>query len=86
MVADHLIRCRPATGRDAARRRLSPDAAARRRPPHRRRPRRAGDGPPRAEVGFEIWVLDDRKQYITPERFPSATRRMVGDVGRLWPS
>jgi xanthine dehydrogenase accessory factor len=34
-----------------------------------------------AEVGFEIWVLDDRKQYVTPERFPSAIRRMVGDVG-----
>jgi xanthine dehydrogenase accessory factor len=34
-----------------------------------------------AEVGFEIWVLDDRKQYVTPERFPSATRRMVGDIG-----
>jgi xanthine dehydrogenase accessory factor len=34
-----------------------------------------------AEVGFEIWVLDDRKQYVTPERFPSAARRMVGDIG-----
>ena len=34
-----------------------------------------------ADVGFEIWVLDDRKQYVTPERFPSATRRMVGDIG-----
>ena len=34
-----------------------------------------------AEVGFEIWVLDDRKQYVTPERFPSATRRMVGEIG-----
>ena len=34
-----------------------------------------------AEVGFEIWVLDDREQYVTPERFPSASRRIVGDVG-----
>ncbi len=34
-----------------------------------------------AEVGFEVWVLDDREQYVTPERFPSATRRMVGDIG-----
>ena len=34
-----------------------------------------------AECGFEIWVLDDREQYVTPERFPSAGRRIVGDVG-----
>ncbi len=34
-----------------------------------------------AEVGFGIWVLDDRAQYITPDRFPSATRRLVGDIG-----
>ena len=34
-----------------------------------------------ADVGFEIWVLDDREQYVTPERFPSASRRIVGDVG-----
>ena len=34
-----------------------------------------------AEVGFEIWVLDDRKQYVTPERFPPAARRIVGHIG-----
>ncbi len=34
-----------------------------------------------AEVGFAIWVLDDREQYVTPERFPTASRRIVGDVG-----
>ena len=34
-----------------------------------------------AEVGFAIWVLDDREQYVTPERFPTASRRLVGDVG-----
>ena len=34
-----------------------------------------------AEVGFEIWVLDDRERYVSPERFPSATRRLVGDIG-----
>ncbi|HVS37153.1 MAG TPA: XdhC family protein [Gemmataceae bacterium] len=34
-----------------------------------------------AEVGFEIWVLDDREQYITPERFPAASRRLAGEIG-----
>jgi xanthine dehydrogenase accessory factor len=34
-----------------------------------------------SEVGFDVWVLDDREQYVTPERFPSASRRIVGDVG-----
>ena len=34
-----------------------------------------------AEVGFDVWVLDDREQYVTPERFPAASRRIVGDVG-----
>ena len=34
-----------------------------------------------AEVGFELWVLDDREQFVTPERFPTANRRIVGEVG-----
>jgi len=34
-----------------------------------------------AEVGFEIWVLDDREKFAGPERFPTASRRLVGDIG-----
>ncbi|HEY7328345.1 MAG TPA: XdhC family protein [Gemmataceae bacterium] len=34
-----------------------------------------------AEVDFEVWVLDDRASYASPERFPSAQRRLVGDIG-----
>ncbi len=34
-----------------------------------------------AEVDFEVWVLDDRAAYVDRERFPLATRRIVGDVG-----
>lgn len=34
-----------------------------------------------AEVEFEVWVLDDRAACATPERFPSAARRIVGDIG-----
>jgi xanthine dehydrogenase accessory factor len=34
-----------------------------------------------AEVDFEVWVLDDRASYASQERFPSAQRRFVGDIG-----
>jgi xanthine dehydrogenase accessory factor len=34
-----------------------------------------------AQVDFDIWVLDDRDRYVSPERFPTASRRLVGDIG-----
>jgi xanthine dehydrogenase accessory factor len=34
-----------------------------------------------AQTDFEIWVLDDRDAYASPERFPTASRRLVGDIG-----
>lgn len=34
-----------------------------------------------AEVDFNIWVIDDRERYASRERFPSADRLMVGDIG-----
>jgi xanthine dehydrogenase accessory factor len=34
-----------------------------------------------AEVDFEVWVLDDRTAYASRERFPSAQRLLVGDIG-----
>jgi xanthine dehydrogenase accessory factor len=34
-----------------------------------------------SEVGFDVWVLDDREKYASPERFPTAGRRIVGDIG-----
>lgn len=34
-----------------------------------------------ADVGFDIWVLDDRDKFVSPERFPTAGRRLVGDIG-----
>ncbi|HWY85211.1 MAG TPA: XdhC family protein, partial [Gemmataceae bacterium] len=36
-----------------------------------------------ADVDFDIWVLDDRETYASPERFPTARRRLVGDIGKL---
>jgi xanthine dehydrogenase accessory factor len=35
-----------------------------------------------SQVDFDIWVLDDRDKYVSPERFPTAHRRFVGDIGR----
>ena len=34
-----------------------------------------------SDVGFDVWVLDDREKYASPERFPTASRRLVGDIG-----
>jgi xanthine dehydrogenase accessory factor len=34
-----------------------------------------------AAVDFEPWVLDDRERYASAERFPEATRRIVGPIG-----
>jgi xanthine dehydrogenase accessory factor len=33
-----------------------------------------------AEVGFDIWVADDREEYCSPARFPMAKRLIVGPV------
>ncbi|HLW68083.1 MAG TPA: XdhC family protein [Gemmataceae bacterium] len=34
-----------------------------------------------AEVDFDIWAIDDREKYANKERFPSASRLVVGDIG-----
>jgi xanthine dehydrogenase accessory factor len=33
------------------------------------------------EVDFNVWVIDDRASYANPERFPSAQRLIVGEIG-----
>ena len=35
-----------------------------------------------ASVDFDIWILDDRGTFASVERFPMASRRLVGDVGQ----
>lgn len=35
-----------------------------------------------AEVDFDIWVLDDRDAYANRERFPTALKHFVGDIGQ----
>jgi xanthine dehydrogenase accessory factor len=34
-----------------------------------------------AEVDFDVWVIDDRERYASRERFPTASRRLIGDIG-----
>ncbi|HXG12238.1 MAG TPA: XdhC/CoxI family protein [Gemmataceae bacterium] len=34
-----------------------------------------------ATVDFDVWVLDDRERYANRERFPTAQRLIVGDIG-----
>jgi xanthine dehydrogenase accessory factor len=34
-----------------------------------------------ADVEFDVWVLDDRSKFASRERFPTANRLIVGDIG-----
>ncbi len=38
-----------------------------------------------ADADFDIWVVDDRAQYANPERFPSASRFIVGPMDEVLP-
>ncbi|WZO97029.1 XdhC family protein [Isosphaeraceae bacterium EP7] len=33
-----------------------------------------------ARADFDVWVVDDRRQYANPERFPTAERCLVGPI------
>ncbi|RIK73436.1 MAG: hypothetical protein DCC68_24940 [Planctomycetota bacterium] len=34
-----------------------------------------------ADLDFDVWVVDDRAEYVSEERFPRAERRILGPVG-----
>jgi xanthine dehydrogenase accessory factor len=34
------------------------------------------------ELDFDVWVLDDREAFANRQRFPSASRHLVGDIGQ----
>jgi xanthine dehydrogenase accessory factor len=36
-----------------------------------------------SRVEFDVWALDDRETYVSPNRFPTAKRLIVGDIGRM---
>lgn len=35
-----------------------------------------------SELDFDVWVLDDREEYVAAERFPRAQRRIYGPIDR----
>ena len=39
-----------------------------------------------AQADFDVWVVDDRKQYANPERFPTAQRIIVGPLDEVLPA
>lgn len=39
-----------------------------------------------AELDFLVWIIDDREEYITPQRFPLAERRIAGRIAEVLPS
>ncbi len=36
-----------------------------------------------ARVDFDVTILDDRPEFVTPERFPTARRRIVGPIATV---
>jgi len=39
-----------------------------------------------ADLEFDVWVVDDRAEYVTEARFPTAERRIAGIIGEVLPS
>jgi xanthine dehydrogenase accessory factor len=39
-----------------------------------------------AQADFDVWIVDDRRQYANPERFPEAQRILVGPFDEVLPS
>jgi xanthine dehydrogenase accessory factor len=38
-----------------------------------------------AELEFDVWVVDDRQEYVSEARFPRAERRIAGDINKVLP-
>ncbi len=39
-----------------------------------------------AELDFDVWVVDDREEYVSEERFPTAERRIHGSIDHVLPN
>ncbi|MBI3837077.1 MAG: XdhC family protein [Planctomycetia bacterium] len=39
-----------------------------------------------AELDFDVWVIDDRQEYVTEARFPRAQRRIAGSMTEVLPN
>jgi xanthine dehydrogenase accessory factor len=38
-----------------------------------------------ADLEFDVWIVDDRAEFASPERFPRAERRVSGPIDRVLP-
>ncbi len=38
-----------------------------------------------ADLDFDVWVVDDRAEFVTAERFPNAERRIAGNMADVLP-
>ncbi len=36
-----------------------------------------------ADLDFDVWVVDDRQEYVSQQRFPRAQRRISGDIDEV---
>jgi len=39
-----------------------------------------------ADLDFDVWVVDDRQEYVSPSRFPRAERRIAGQIDEVLPA
>lgn len=39
-----------------------------------------------AQLEFDIWIVDDRAEFVTAERFPQAQRRVAGNLADVLPT
>jgi xanthine dehydrogenase accessory factor len=38
-----------------------------------------------SDLDFDVWVVDDREEYVSESRFPKAQRRIAGTIGQILP-
>jgi xanthine dehydrogenase accessory factor len=38
-----------------------------------------------ADLEFDVWIVDDRAEFVSSERFPRAQRRIAGPIDRVLP-
>ncbi len=39
-----------------------------------------------SQLEFDVWVVDDREEFVSPERFPHASRRIAGSMDEILPT
>jgi xanthine dehydrogenase accessory factor len=39
-----------------------------------------------ADLDFDVWIVDDREEYVSPSRFPRAEKRIAGRIEDVLPA